>query len=82
MTTLPPPNSILAGVPDAQAYFEAFPRSVKRSILEWIASAKTGATRAKRVEQTARLAGQNIRANQWRDKRDAGTQGRRDAESK
>ena len=50
----------------AQMHFDAFPRSVKRSILEWIASAKTPATRAKRVEETARLAQENIRANQWR----------------
>jgi len=35
-------------------------------ILEWIAQAKKPETRAKRVEETARLAGQNIRANQWR----------------
>jgi uncharacterized protein YdeI (YjbR/CyaY-like superfamily) len=58
----------LAGYPSAQANFEAFPRSVKRSILEWIASAKTPATRAKRVEETARLAADNIRANQWQRK--------------
>ena len=46
--------------------FEAFPRSVKRGILEWIANAKRPATRRKRVEETARLAQANIRANQWR----------------
>lgn len=56
----------LAATPAAQAYFEAFPRSVKRGILEWIANAKRPETRAKRVEETARLAAQNIRANQWR----------------
>ena len=46
--------------------FEAFPRSVKRAILEWIANAKRPETRAKRIEETARLAQENIRANQWR----------------
>ncbi len=46
--------------------FEAFPRSVKRGILEWIVQAKRPETRAKRVEETARLAAENIRANQWR----------------
>ena len=63
-----PPDlaAALASYPAAQAHFDAFPRSVKRSILEWIASAKTPATRAKRVEETARLAQDNIRANQWR----------------
>jgi uncharacterized protein YdeI (YjbR/CyaY-like superfamily) len=39
---------------------------VKRAILEWIANAKRAETRAKRVEETARLAAENIRANQWR----------------
>jgi uncharacterized protein YdeI (YjbR/CyaY-like superfamily) len=56
----------LAVYPAARAYFEAFPRSVKRAILEWIASAKKPETRAKRIEETARLAAQNLRANQWR----------------
>lgn len=47
----------------AGAYFEAFPRSVKRGILEWIANAKTPATTAKRIAETVRLAAMNIRAN-------------------
>jgi uncharacterized protein YdeI (YjbR/CyaY-like superfamily) len=46
--------------------FEAFPRSVKRGILEWILQAKKPETRAKRIKETARLAGENVRANQWR----------------
>lgn len=50
----------------AARMFDAFPRSVKRSILEWIGNAKTAQTRAKRVEETARLAAENVRANQWR----------------
>jgi uncharacterized protein YdeI (YjbR/CyaY-like superfamily) len=50
----------------ARSHFDAFPRSVKRSILEWIAAAKTPATRAKRIAETARLAQDNQRANQWR----------------
>ncbi len=52
----------------ARANFDAFPKSVRRGILEWIAQAKRPETRAKRVEETARLAGQNIRANQWKEK--------------
>lgn len=52
----------------ARAHFEAFPRSVRRGILEWIASAKKPETRAKRVEETARLAAENRRANQWQPK--------------
>jgi len=46
--------------------FGQFPRSVRRSILEWIASAKRPATRKKRVQETARLAQDNLRAHQWR----------------
>lgn len=50
----------------AREHFAAFPRSSKRIILEWIASAKTEATRRKRIEETARLAAENRRANHWR----------------
>ncbi|NJO82672.1 MAG: hypothetical protein HC828_07505 [Blastochloris sp.] len=56
----------LAAYPSAQANFDAFPRSVKRGILEWISTAKTAETRAKRIAETARLAEENRRANQWR----------------
>ena len=51
--------------PGAQGHFEAFPRSSKRAILEWIGNAKTEATRTKRVGETAALAQGNVRANQW-----------------
>ncbi len=50
----------------AEASFTVFPRSVKRSILEWIQNAKKEDTRARRILQTARLAARGIRANQWR----------------
>lgn len=50
----------------ARGYFEAFPRSVKRGILEWISNAKKPETRAKRIAETVAQAAQNIRANQWR----------------
>lgn len=46
--------------------FEAFPRFVKRSILEWISQAKKPETRAARIAETATLAARNERANQWR----------------
>lgn len=58
----------LDSLPGAADCFAAFPRSVKRSILEWILVAKKPETRAKRIDETARLASQNIRANQWRPK--------------
>jgi len=50
----------------AKNYFDEFPRSVKRAILEWIASAKKPETRVKRIEETVTSAEKNIRANQWR----------------
>jgi len=56
----------LAARAPAATHFDAFPRSVKRSILEWIGHAKTAPTRAKLIEETARLAAKNVRANQWR----------------
>ncbi len=55
----------------AQANFEAFPRSAKRGILEWIVQAKRPETRSKRIAETARLAQENIRANQWRQSKEA-----------
>jgi len=51
--------------PPAETCFAAFPRSTQRAILEWIGNAKTDVTRSKRIDETARLAAQNIRANQW-----------------
>jgi uncharacterized protein YdeI (YjbR/CyaY-like superfamily) len=54
--------------PPAAKHFDAFPRSAKRGILEWIEQAKRADTRAKRVEETASLAQSNQRANQWRRK--------------
>lgn len=53
--------------PEARGHWDAFPRSVRRGILEWILNAKRPETRAKRVEETARLAAENKRANQWRN---------------
>jgi uncharacterized protein YdeI (YjbR/CyaY-like superfamily) len=52
--------------PPAREHWEAFPRSVKRSILEWIVQARRLETRARRVAETAEKAARNERANQWR----------------
>jgi uncharacterized protein YdeI (YjbR/CyaY-like superfamily) len=59
-------DQALAANPPARQYWDAFPRSVKRGILEWIANAKQPETRARRIEETVRLAAENVRANQWR----------------
>ncbi len=64
---IPPDLALaLAQHAPAQENFAAFPRSVKRGILEWINNAKTALTREKRVMETATLAAKNVRANQWR----------------
>jgi len=51
-----------------KAYFEAFPRSVKRGILEWLLNAKQAETRQKRIEEIVSLAEKNERANQYKPK--------------
>lgn len=53
----------------ASGFFEAFPRSVKKGILEWLLNAKKVETRIKRIEETVMLAEKNIRANQYRPKK-------------
>lgn len=55
-------------VPAAWTHWRAFPPSARRAILEWIVQARTEPTRTKRITETARLAGENRRANQWRPK--------------
>jgi uncharacterized protein YdeI (YjbR/CyaY-like superfamily) len=47
----------------ARYYFERFPKSSKRGILEWIKNAKQYATRQKRVKETVTKAAENIKAN-------------------
>ncbi len=47
-------------------HFDAFPRSAKRGILEWILNAKKEETRLKRINETVSLAAKNIRAAQAR----------------
>ena len=55
----------------AKYYFERFPDSSKRGILEWIKNAKRETTRQKRIRETATKAARNIKANHPKG-RDAG----------
>jgi uncharacterized protein YdeI (YjbR/CyaY-like superfamily) len=48
--------------PAARGHWDAFPRSARRAILEWIGNAKTGATRQARIERTVSDAARGIRA--------------------
>lgn len=50
-------------LPEARMYFDRFPKSSQRGILEWIKSAKQPATRQKRIAQTVEKAAQNRKAN-------------------
>lgn len=56
----------LNGNDAARKYFEMFPPSSKRIILEWILNAKKPGTRAKRINETVGKAARNIRANHYR----------------
>ncbi len=49
----------------AKQNWSAFSPSSRRAILDWIRQAKTAETRQKRINETATLAEQNVKANQW-----------------
>jgi uncharacterized protein YdeI (YjbR/CyaY-like superfamily) len=53
----------LSATPSARHMWDRFPPSSRRGILEWISAAKREETRAARVQQTATLAAQGIKAN-------------------
>lgn len=55
--------------PEARRHWDAFPRSARRGILEWLLNAKTEGTRTKRIREIATLAARGERANQWRDRK-------------
>jgi uncharacterized protein YdeI (YjbR/CyaY-like superfamily) len=63
-------EAALAAYPDAARHFGAFPPGVGKAILQWISLAKKPGTRAARIDETARLANENVRANQWRPGKD------------
>ncbi|MTI38885.1 YdeI/OmpD-associated family protein [Fulvivirga lutimaris] len=47
----------------AKYYYDRFPNSSKRNILEWIKNAKQDATRKNRIAETVTRAAENIKAN-------------------
>jgi len=53
---------------EARRNFEAFSDSSKKIILFWIANAKRAETRRKRIEETVRLAAQNLKAAHGRQR--------------
>jgi uncharacterized protein YdeI (YjbR/CyaY-like superfamily) len=52
--------------PPARQHWEAFPRSPRRAILEWIVQARRPETRARRIAQVAQYAARNERPPQFR----------------
>ena len=57
--------------PKAKYYYERFPNSSKRGILEWIKNAKQQHTRQNRITETVEKAAKNLKANHPKG-RDAG----------
>lgn len=55
-------EAALALQPQAFAYWQAFPPSAKRGILQWLAAAKQAATRERRITEIVDKAAQNRRA--------------------
>jgi uncharacterized protein YdeI (YjbR/CyaY-like superfamily) len=53
-----------AAHPGSQEHWDAFPRSARRALLEWIVQAKRRETRARRVTEVAIKAARGERANQ------------------
>lgn len=64
-----PPDlaAAFAAHPPAERQWASFSPSARRGILEWIALARRPETRARRIEETARLASEGRRANAWRE---------------
>jgi uncharacterized protein YdeI (YjbR/CyaY-like superfamily) len=54
-----------AANPPAATNWDAFSRSARRALLEWVVQAKKPETRARRVEEIATKAARNERANEW-----------------
>ncbi len=59
-----PPDlqAAFAANPSARQYFDAFPRSARRGMLEWLLNAKTPATRSRRIAEIVEKATRNERA--------------------
>jgi uncharacterized protein YdeI (YjbR/CyaY-like superfamily) len=62
-----PPDLTVAldAEPAAREVWDAFPKSARRTILEWISTAKTVPTRERRISLAVSEASQGRRANEW-----------------
>jgi uncharacterized protein YdeI (YjbR/CyaY-like superfamily) len=67
--TVPPALSqAFRRYPGSRKNFDAFPMSVRKQLIFWVEDARRDETRERRTDEVARLAQENIRANQWRPK--------------
>ncbi|GIT91670.1 hypothetical protein JANAI62_21270 [Jannaschia pagri] len=60
------PDDLAAALGDLRTVWEAWPRSVTRGTLEWIKTAKTAPTRAKRITDVVESAAQGLRPSPFR----------------
>lgn len=60
------PDDLAAALGDLRAVWDAWPRSVTRGTLEWIKTARTAATRARRIADVAESAAAGLRPSIFR----------------
>ncbi len=60
------PDDLAKALGDARATWDTYPRSVKRGTLEWIKTAKTAPTRARRIDDVAQSAAAGLRPSIFR----------------
>ncbi len=60
------PDDLAKALGTNRKIWDAYPRSVKRGTLEWIKTAKTALTRARRIDDVARSAGSGLRPSIFR----------------
>lgn len=65
----------LDAAPAAREHWDGFSPSSRKALLQWIVTAKRPETRARRIDETARLAAAGKKANQWEPKRPRGGSG-------
>lgn len=60
------PGDLAQALGSARKIWDAYPRSVKRGTLEWIKTAKTAPTRARRIDDVAQSAAAGLRPSIFR----------------
>ncbi|MEM9755468.1 MAG: YdeI/OmpD-associated family protein [Pseudomonadota bacterium] len=60
------PDDLAAALGDLRPVWDSYPRSVKRGTLEWVKTAKTAPTRAKRIDDVRASAAEGLRPSPFR----------------